>query len=260
MPLSPPGRHRRPKKTFRAAVPVAVALPLVGATVLPTSLPSLLPSSDAGESPRASAPTEAGPTAVGWAADRVPAHVSRLADRGEPLLNADQRLATTTPSARATHRPRPSRTATPASEPTRSRTARPTRTPEPEPTRTRTATAKPSPTRTATSKPSPEPTRRTYGPSVADAKAYAKSVLSDAEWAALNQLAIHESSWDPHATNPTSGAYGIPQSLPAEKLASAGADWRDNATTQVKWMINYCDERYGGVIAAWQFWQANHWY
>lgn len=85
-------------------------------------------------------------------------------------------------------------------------------------------------------------------------------MLSDADWQALDRLAEHESSWDPHAVNPTSGAYGIPQALPPEKMATAGEDWRDNATTQVKWMISYCKERYGSTSQAWAFWQANGWY
>ena len=54
-------------------------------------------------------------------------------------------------------------------------------------------------------------------------------MLADCGWtdqfSCLAQLYVSESNWDPAATNPTSGAYGIPQSLPAEKMATAGTDW-----------------------------------
>jgi hypothetical protein len=43
-----------------------------------------------------------------------------------------------------------------------------------------------------------------------------------------------ESGWNPYATNPLSGAYGIPQSLPAAKMASAGPDWQTNPATQIR--------------------------
>ncbi|WP_413539053.1 phage tail tape measure protein [Enterococcus malodoratus] len=80
------------------------------------------------------------------------------------------------------------------------------------------------------------------------------------EYSAINYIVNHESSWNPSATNPSSGAYGLPQSLPASKLASAGSDWRTNPITQLKWMRNYVNERYGGANGALAFWQRNHWY
>ncbi|MDT2646863.1 tape measure protein [Enterococcus dongliensis] len=80
------------------------------------------------------------------------------------------------------------------------------------------------------------------------------------EYSAINYIVNHESSWNPSATNPSSGAYGLPQSLPASKLASAGSDWRTNPITQLRWMRNYVNERYGGANGASSFWKANHWY
>ena len=47
-----------------------------------------------------------------------------------------------------------------------------------------------------------------------------------------------------------SGAYGIPQALPGDKMASAGADWQSNPVTQVRWMIGYVNSTYGGACAA----------
>ncbi|MDT2648027.1 phage tail tape measure protein [Enterococcus dongliensis] len=80
------------------------------------------------------------------------------------------------------------------------------------------------------------------------------------EYAAIDYIVSHESSWNPSATNPSSGAYGLPQSLPASKLASAGSDWRTNPITQLRWMRDYVNERYGGANGAQAFWQRNHWY
>ena len=50
-----------------------------------------------------------------------------------------------------------------------------------------------------------------------------------------------------------SGAYGICQALPAEKMARAGEDWQTNILTQLKWCHTYAQERYGGWKAAWEF-------
>lgn len=62
------------------------------------------------------------------------------------------------------------------------------------------------------------------------------------------------------ATNPLSGAYGIPQALPGNKMASAGADWQTNPYTQLKWMYSYMQERYQGIGGAYNFWISNGWY
>lgn len=81
-----------------------------------------------------------------------------------------------------------------------------------------------------------------------------------ASWfSSINYIVTHESGWNPHATNPSSGAYGLPQALPASKLAAAGRDWRDNPITQLKWMKNYVS-RYGGGPGAAAFWRSHHWY
>ena len=44
-----------------------------------------------------------------------------------------------------------------------------------------------------------------------------------------------------NATNPSSGAYGIPQALPGSKMASEGSDWRTNPATQIIWAIKYME-------------------
>ncbi|PRI11478.1 hypothetical protein [Leucobacter massiliensis] len=71
-----------------------------------------------------------------------------------------------------------------------------------------------------------------------------------------------ESGWRADALNPWSGAYGIPQSLPAEKMAAAGPDWRTNAATQISWGLAYISAAYGSPCNAWAMWQSRnpHWY
>ena len=69
----------------------------------------------------------------------------------------------------------------------------------------------------------------------------------------LDELWTHESGFSATADNTSSGAYGIPQALPAGKMASAGADWQTNPATQVKWGLLYVKGRYGTPCAAWAF-------
>ncbi|MFD4657572.1 transglycosylase SLT domain-containing protein [Kitasatospora sp. NPDC058444] len=76
----------------------------------------------------------------------------------------------------------------------------------------------------------------------------------------FSNIVFRESSWNPLAVNASSGAYGLVQALPGSKMASAGADWRTNPATQIKWGLNYMNTRYGSPCAAWSFWQTHHWY
>jgi hypothetical protein len=99
----------------------------------------------------------------------------------------------------------------------------------------------------------------------AAAQAYAASQLGTYGWAAdqmqcLTTLWTKESDWKTTATNASSGAYGIVQSLPAEKMATAGADYMTNFRTQINWGLNYIKERYGSPCGALNFHYANNWY
>ncbi len=80
------------------------------------------------------------------------------------------------------------------------------------------------------------------------------------QFSCLDALWTKESGWDVHADNPTSSAYGIPQSLPGEKMASAGADWEDNPATQITWGLGYIQARYGTPCSAWAHSQSYNWY
>jgi hypothetical protein len=76
----------------------------------------------------------------------------------------------------------------------------------------------------------------------------------------LDNLWTRESGWNHLAENPSSGAYGIPQSLPGDKMAAYGDDWRTNPVTQIRWGLSYIDNRYGTPCSAWGFFQRNNWY
>lgn len=81
-----------------------------------------------------------------------------------------------------------------------------------------------------------------------------------AEFQCLNNLWERESNWNYQAENPSSGAYGIPQSLPGNKMASAGSDWRTNPQTQINWGLRYISDRYGTPCAAWDHSERKNWY
>lgn len=82
------------------------------------------------------------------------------------------------------------------------------------------------------------------------------------QWGCLYKLWQSESGWNEKADNPTSDAYGIPQSLPGSKMASEGSDWQTNPATQIKWGLKYIKGRYSTPCNAWAFWQSQdpHWY
>lgn len=80
------------------------------------------------------------------------------------------------------------------------------------------------------------------------------------EVASAKELIRRESGCNPFARNASSGAYGIPQSLPAEKMASAGSDWQTNPVTQLVWMKNYTLSRYGSFANAIAFHNSHNWY
>ena len=91
-------------------------------------------------------------------------------------------------------------------------------------------------------------------------QAMARQMVPSGQFQCFSNIVDHESSWNYQAVNASSGAYGLFQALPAGKYASAGADWRTNPATQIKWGLSYMDNRYGSPCEAWTFWQANHWY
>lgn len=82
----------------------------------------------------------------------------------------------------------------------------------------------------------------------------------EGEFSCLVSLWSKESGWNYQAYNDSSGATGIPQSLPGSKMASAGSDWQTNATTQIAWGLDYISAVYGSPCSAWGHSQATDWY
>jgi len=83
---------------------------------------------------------------------------------------------------------------------------------------------------------------------------------SSSQFSCLNSLWNEESGWNVYATNPSSGAYGIPQALPGSKMASAGPDWQTDAATQIRWGLTYIKSLYGSPCGAWAHEEADGWY
>jgi hypothetical protein len=107
---------------------------------------------------------------------------------------------------------------------------------------------------------------RPSGPSnPTGAQAIARGMLGQYGWGddqfgCLVELWNHESGWNVYASNPSSGAYGIPQALPGSKMATAGADWETNAATQISWGLGYISGRYGSPCGAWDTFNSQGWY
>ncbi len=78
----------------------------------------------------------------------------------------------------------------------------------------------------------------------------------------LDELWTRENAgWDPTQWNLAgSGAYGIPQALPASKMAAAGPDWQTNPATQIRWGLGYVKDTYGTPCGAWAHEEADGWY
>lgn len=99
----------------------------------------------------------------------------------------------------------------------------------------------------------------------ANPRGVAQQMVADRGWDAsqfscLDALWSGESGWNYKATNPSSGAYGIPQSLPASKMAAAGDDWESNPTTQITWGLDYIKAAYGTPCSAQSFKSGNGFY
>ncbi|MEU6506890.1 MULTISPECIES: transglycosylase SLT domain-containing protein [unclassified Streptomyces] len=92
---------------------------------------------------------------------------------------------------------------------------------------------------------------------VAQVQAIARQIVPAGQYQCFSNIVTRESTWNYQAVNASSGAYGLVQALPAGKMASAGADWRTNPATQIKWGLSYMNERYGSPCDAWTYWQAN---
>lgn len=100
--------------------------------------------------------------------------------------------------------------------------------------------------------------------------------IAESDYAYVNYIISRESGWCPtkwqgqigycpasyqQTHDPNSGwGYGLCQSTPAIKMATAGSDWTSNPATQLKWCSGYATGRYGSWSGAYSFWLAHHWW
>jgi resuscitation-promoting factor RpfB len=100
--------------------------------------------------------------------------------------------------------------------------------------------------------------------------------VKESDFVYVNYILSRESGWcptkwqgqvgycppyyEPIHSESSGFGYGLCQSTPASKMASAGEDWRSNAVTQLRWCSGYAEGRYGSWEAAYNFWSINHWW
>lgn len=119
---------------------------------------------------------------------------------------------------------------------------------------------------TAPAAPAPVATKAATAPQKANPYAgqsayqIAQQIVPASQFAAFSWIITRESGWDVTATNPSSGAYGLGQALPASKMAPYGSDYLTNPATQIKWALAYMNGRYGSPDAAQAFWESHGWY
>jgi hypothetical protein len=107
---------------------------------------------------------------------------------------------------------------------------------------------------------------RGYQPGTTDPRDIARQILKNKygygadQYSCFNFIIMRESMWDVHATNRSSGAYGIPQALPGSKMSTIASDWRTNPATQIIWGIEYMKSRYGSPCQAKSFKASHGWY
>jgi hypothetical protein len=114
----------------------------------------------------------------------------------------------------------------------------------------------------------PEPLPKSKTPKVSRmrvdtsaARNYAQTLVTDPQqFECLTLLWNAESGWNHKAHNRSSGAYGIPQSLPANKMRSAGADYLTNPETQIRWGLSYITQRYQTPCGAYAHFKKRNWY
>lgn len=76
------------------------------------------------------------------------------------------------------------------------------------------------------------------------------------EWQLAAELICRESSFNPGAINPTSGACGLAQALPCKKMQCELSD----IDCQLNWIGDYVENRYGNFEEAIRFHDEKGWY
>ena len=106
---------------------------------------------------------------------------------------------------------------------------------------------------------------RTEDLTAEDPRDIARALLSEYgyssdQFSCLDSLYVSESNWNPHADNPSSSAYGIPQALTGGTHTDLPADYLTNPVSQIEWGLEYIKRSYGTPCAAWAFKQSHSWY
>jgi len=84
--------------------------------------------------------------------------------------------------------------------------------------------------------------------------------IDESDWKYVDYIVNKESGWNPNAVNSSSGATGLCQALPGNKMASAGDDWMSNPVTQLKWCDSYAKQRYSGWENSYNAWISKNWW
>jgi hypothetical protein len=98
------------------------------------------------------------------------------------------------------------------------------------------------------------------------AKVVARQIMkSEYNWGSyqfecLNRLWTKESHWNYQAHNYKSGAHGIAQALPANRMEIISSDWRKNPVTQMRWGLRYIEIRYENPCKAWAKFKRSRYY
>jgi hypothetical protein len=243
-------RHRaEPAKPASALARFAAGIPAVGyrAAIVTAACAALIGGGAAGQASELASPAASSAALTSPDTGLTPAET--------PAAETPSAAPAPTESATEKAAEQPAASPAPAAEPA---PAAPAPAVEPAP-------AAPAPAPEPAPAPAPEPAPAVAVDDPAGAQAYAASQLGAHGWApdqmqCLQTLWTKESEWKTTATNASSGAYGIVQSLPAEKMASAGADYLTNYRTQINWGLGYIKERYGSPCGALNFHYANNWY
>jgi len=102
----------------------------------------------------------------------------------------------------------------------------------------------------------PEPAAVPDPPAGTHAELMAAAGIQASDYGAVDYIISHESSWNPNATEPNSGAHGLPQALPYSKT---GCGWTDSVC-QLQWASQYATSRYGSWWGAYNHWISNRWW
>jgi Transglycosylase SLT domain len=140
------------------------------------------------------------------------------------------------------------------------------------PKRSSGSTSSPSPSPSSSSSPtggSPPPVTTATAPTPGTNRSIAWNMLPSfgfdpkTSFSCVDNIFSRESSWNQFAEN-ASGAYGIAQALPYNKMPQAAwpasAGGRSDPTAQIGWGLGYMKSTYGSPCNAWSFWQAHGWY